>query len=98
MRRRLFGRPHDSAGSVPSPRHSTKDSLSPTSLVHPENGDQEKEKDKEKEKSSEKEATPRHGRSKKSVDVGKSSDRLSLFGGSISGALGKNRKPPPKYS
>jgi hypothetical protein len=43
-------------------------------------------------------------RSKKSLDSGVSSgkgasgERPSIFGASFSGALGKSRKPPPKYS
>lgn len=41
----------------------------------------------------------RHARSKRSLDVAKSSDRLSLFGGVLmTASLGKGRKPPPRYS
>ena len=95
MRRRIFGR--DSTGSAPS-RHSTKDSISPTSPNYAEI-EKTKEKSKDKTSSHEKEpSTVRHARAKKSVDAGKSSDRLSLFGGSFGGTIGKHRKPPPKYS
>jgi hypothetical protein len=38
-----------------------------------------------------------HRRAKKSTDNTRPSDRLSLFG-SISGTIGKSRKPPPRYS
>lgn len=38
-----------------------------------------------------------HRRAKRSIDSSRPSDRLSLFG-SISGTIGKSRKPPPRYS
>jgi hypothetical protein len=38
-----------------------------------------------------------HRRTKRSLDSSKQSDRLSLFG-SISGTIGKSRKPAPRYS
>ncbi|KAF9445830.1 hypothetical protein P691DRAFT_244057 [Macrolepiota fuliginosa MF-IS2] len=83
MRRRLFGRSHDSASS--SLRHS-KD-MSPMGSPIPE---REKEKDKEREGS----VSSKHGKSKRSVDGGKGSERLSIFGGTFGGSL-KGRKPPP---
>lgn len=39
-----------------------------------------------------------HRRAKKSIDNARASDRLSLFGTTFGGSLGKSRKPPPKYS
>ncbi|KAG5716742.1 Protein pob1 [Termitomyces sp. T112] len=98
MRRRLFGRSYDSNNSSKldsSSRHSRDGSISgkgsfsirtsPTAL---ENG---KGKDKEKE---------REKKSKRSGDsaTGKNTgDRLSIFGSTFGGTLGKGRKPPPKY-
>jgi hypothetical protein len=38
----------------------------------------------------------RQARSKKSVD-GSRGDRLSIFGATFGGNLGKGRKPPPRY-
>ena len=98
MRRKLFGRSHDSTGSVPSSRHSTKDSLSPTSLVHPEEKEEKETKEKKQNNHDKESSATRHGRAKKSLDAGKNNDRLSLFGGSFGGTIGKGRKPPPKYS
>lgn len=40
----------------------------------------------------------RHSRGKKSIDGGKPTDRLSLFGGAFNGSIGKSRKPAPRYS
>lgn len=40
----------------------------------------------------------RHSRGKRSIDGGKSADRLSLFGGAFNGSIGKSRKPAPRYS
>lgn len=37
-------------------------------------------------------------RPKKSIDNARPVDRLSFFGSSFSGQLGKSRKPPPRYS
>ena len=99
MRRRLFGRSHDSAisgkdsakestkGSGDS-RHS-KEGLSPVSLL----ADKEKEKDKDSASTN-----SRHTRNKKSVDGTKHDNRLSIFGTLSTGNLGKSRKPPPRYS
>lgn len=45
--------------------------------------------------------TPRHQRTKRSVDASKPADRLSLFGSGFVGSLGKSsktRKAPPRYS
>ncbi|KAF8652266.1 hypothetical protein AX16_004482 [Volvariella volvacea WC 439] len=40
----------------------------------------------------------RRAKSKRSIDGGKVSDRLSIFGGSFGPTLGKSRKPAPRYS
>lgn len=40
----------------------------------------------------------RHNKVKRSVDGGKGTDRLSLFGGAFNGSIGKSRKPAPRYS
>ncbi|KAG6887274.1 hypothetical protein C0995_016498 [Termitomyces sp. Mi166 len=98
MRRRLFGRSYDSNNSSKldsSSRHSRDGSISGkgsfsagASPTVPENG---KGKVKEKERE----------RKKKSGDstTGKGTgDRLSIFGSTFGGTLGKGRKPPPKYS
>ncbi|KAG5635290.1 hypothetical protein H0H81_011818 [Sphagnurus paluster] len=110
MRRRLFGRSHDSAGSKAdsNSRHSKEGSLiaSPVISEGREKGkDKEKEKEKEKEKDKERDKdkesmkSSRHARAKKSFDGGRGGDRLSIFGGTFSGSLGgKSRKPPPKYA
>ena len=39
-----------------------------------------------------------HRRSKRSIDNTKPVDRLSLFGSTFGGSLGKSRKPAPRYS
>ena len=100
MRRRLFGRQGSSsskAESTPASRHS-RDGASPT----PGSASPVKEKEKEKEKEKDKDASMRRQRSKKSMDSGagsgKGGERLSIFGASFSGTLGKSRKPPPRYS
>jgi hypothetical protein len=68
----------------------------------------EKEKAKEKEKEKERDragsvgsggaSEKQHKRGKRSIDGGKSGgggERLSIFGGTFGGSLGKGRKPPP---
>lgn len=100
MRRRLFGRSHDSENSgKDSGSRASKDGISPSSSVLPVLADKDKDraKDKSKDKYKDKDIG-RHGRKQRSVDVGKSGERLSLFAGSFGGTLGKSRKPPPKYS
>ncbi|KAF8165856.1 hypothetical protein B0H34DRAFT_794189 [Crassisporium funariophilum] len=116
MRRRLFGRSHDSSVSAAAAasRHS-KDSPLPSPIVRdipdkdskdrdststkdPKDKDSTKEKDGSKEKDGGKDTVSvgsRHARAKKSMDGGKTSDRLSIFGGTFGGTLGKSRKPPP---
>ena len=37
-------------------------------------------------------------RARKSPSDAKSADRLSLFGSTFGGTIGKSRKPPPRYS
>ena len=46
------------------------------------------------------ESTPprSHRRAKRSIDNAKPADRLSLFGTTFGGSLGKSRKPAPRYS
>lgn len=94
MRRRLFGRSNDSAGS--SIRRLSKDLSpmgSPIGAIIPDK-DKEREKDRDKESVS---SAGKHSRSKKSVDGGnRAGERLSIFGGTFTGSLGKNRKPPPR--
>lgn len=101
MRRRLFGRSHDSSLSVggSSHRHS-KDgaSLAAFSVATKDKESTEKDKGKEKESSSPITVGSRH-RTKRSMD-GKSSDRpISIFGATfgVGGSLSKGRKPPPRY-
>ncbi|KAK0230188.1 hypothetical protein IW262DRAFT_1336895 [Armillaria fumosa] len=100
VRRRLFGRSQDSENSgKDSGSRASKDGISPSSSVLPVFADKDKDraKDKTKDKYKDKDGG-RHGRKQRSVDVGKSGERLSLFAGSFGGTLGKSRKPPPKYS
>ncbi|KAK0443914.1 uncharacterized protein EV420DRAFT_1575367 [Desarmillaria tabescens] len=100
VRRRLFGRSHDSENSgKDSGSRASKDGISPSSSILPLLTDKDKDraKDKAKDKYKDKDLT-RHGRKQRSVDVGKSGERLSLFAGSFGSTLGKSRKPPPKYS
>ncbi|KAF9458484.1 hypothetical protein BDZ94DRAFT_1226253 [Collybia nuda] len=98
MRRRLFGRSQESAGSkvdsAANSRHSREGSLSqsPTVLDIPEKS-KAREKDRDKDSAS---TGSRHTRSKKSIDGGKGGERLSIFGGSFGGGLGKTRKPAPR--
>ena len=93
MRRRLFGRSHDSVESGKGKNKRVSD---------PSNS---KQKDSSAQASPTKDADPdaassvtsRHSKGKKSIDNGKPTDRLSLFGSSFSAPLGKTRKPAPKY-
>ncbi|KAH9031455.1 hypothetical protein EDB83DRAFT_2525839 [Lactarius deliciosus] len=41
---------------------------------------------------------PRHERRKRSLDSNRENSRLSIFGSTFVGTLGKSRKPPPRYS
>ncbi|KAI0301517.1 hypothetical protein B0F90DRAFT_1717728 [Multifurca ochricompacta] len=41
---------------------------------------------------------PRHERRKRSLDATRETSRLSIFGSTLAGTLGKSRKPPPRYS
>ncbi|KAI9447510.1 hypothetical protein H4582DRAFT_2137033 [Lactarius indigo] len=41
---------------------------------------------------------PRHERRKRSLDANRENSRLSIFGSTFVGTLGKSRKPPPRYS
>ncbi|KAE9389360.1 hypothetical protein BT96DRAFT_980734 [Gymnopus androsaceus JB14] len=96
-RRRIFGRSHDSSASKESRHSSSKDGASPSSspiIAEKETKDSNDSKDKddkEKEKDTKDGVTARtHTRARKSVDNGKSGDRLT--------SMGKSRKPPPRYS
>ncbi|RDB20024.1 hypothetical protein Hypma_013044 [Hypsizygus marmoreus] len=99
MRRRLFGRSHDSstfkADSSANSGHS-KETIHSITLSQTTRDISEKDKGKDKDK--EKDSSARNARAKRSLDGGKGGgERLSIFGGSFSGTLGKSRKPPPKY-
>ncbi|KIK57636.1 hypothetical protein GYMLUDRAFT_75254 [Collybiopsis luxurians FD-317 M1] len=104
-RRKLFGRSHDSAASGNSgkgSKHSSlKEAASPISSPTADSKEEDGKDKEDKEKAKEGVAIPRtHSRSRKSLDAGKSGERLSIFGGtfpSMSGK-GKTRKPPPRYS
>ncbi|KAJ3753070.1 hypothetical protein EV360DRAFT_54086 [Lentinula raphanica] len=91
-RRRLFGRSQDSAasGSKDSRRSSLKDGPSPTV---PDS--QSKETDEKIKDGKDTVNGKSHARARKSIDAGKSGERLSIFGGTFSG-MGKGRKPPPR--
>lgn len=107
MRRRIFGRSHDSSVSIGN--HSSKYfSPLPSPTVHETPDKDIKEKGKGKEKEKEKEGSVKEKdagrdsssigsrpRSKKSVDGTRHGDRLSIFAGTFGGNLGKGRKPPP---
>ncbi len=92
MRRKLFGRSHDSGGSSRRQSKDMSPMASPTVL--PDHKDKEKEKDVQREGSV---SSGRHGKGKRSVDGGKGGgERLSIFGGTFGGSLNKGRKPPPR--
>ncbi|KAF9000253.1 hypothetical protein BDQ17DRAFT_1359916 [Cyathus striatus] len=96
VRRRLFGRSHDSSQSVPSRRASGEGSFvipSPTTKEIPD-----KEKEKEKDEKDAPSVRSRHSRGRKSIDGGKGSTRLSFFGDPFAGTLGKGRKPAPRFN
>ena len=92
-RRRIFGRSAESA-SIKEKAGSIKDSASRTSkegtpITPSEAGKSEQGDD----------VPPMRRHSKKrSTDERKASDRLSLFGNTFSGTLGKARKPVPRLS
>ncbi|EPQ58889.1 hypothetical protein GLOTRDRAFT_135903 [Gloeophyllum trabeum ATCC 11539] len=88
--RRMFGRSVDSS----SPREKDKESLKSKEGASPMSATSKRESSKSDEQS----VVSRHSKGKRSVDATKSTDRLSLFGGTFSGTLGKSRKPPPRYS
>lgn len=91
IRRRLFGRSHDSAASG-GKSIGSKDSPLPSPTVH------------EVEKDSGQGESPRHSgnfgtrKGKKASDGGKHGDRLSIFSGSFVGPLSKHRKPAPRFA
>lgn len=99
MRRRLFGQSHESANSIINSSSRSKGSslASPTARETPEDKDKDSITElKEKETNNNKDLDIRHPRSKKSSHA-KHSDRLSIFGATFSGSLGKGRKPPPRF-
>ncbi|KAL0950372.1 hypothetical protein HGRIS_010337 [Hohenbuehelia grisea] len=101
VRRRFFGGSsrHSGASSKDKPDRTSKDKPdrnSKDSVTSPQMGSSPTIRDGEKDKDGASVASSRHARNKRSIDA-KPADRLSLFG-SISGGLGKSRKPPPRYS
>ncbi|KAF9266108.1 hypothetical protein L218DRAFT_996886 [Marasmius fiardii PR-910] len=98
-RRRFFGRSIDSGRSLGSGSRSpiTGDR---DSIVESLKEGKEKEKEKDKESSSiASSSNVRHARNKKSIDNGRGGgERLSIFGTTFGGSLGKGRKPAPRYS
>jgi hypothetical protein len=93
MRRRIFGLSHDSAASIMNSSSRSKGSplSSPTVL--------DNDNDSVKEKATSEKDSPvgtRQARSRRSADS-KSGDRLSIFGATFGGTLGKSRKPPPRF-
>jgi hypothetical protein len=94
MKQRLFG----GQGSPSSKGESNPASRQGRSST-PASPHKDKEKEKDKDSSS---LGSRQARSKKSLDSGasngKGGERLSIFGASFPGTLGKSRKPPPRYS
>ncbi|KAH9942598.1 hypothetical protein B0H21DRAFT_751037 [Amylocystis lapponica] len=99
-RRRLFGRSADSGSLKKSNSirdfaiNGSKDAITPVtppsasgSPTDTKNGGTEEDT-----------GTRRQARGRRSVDASKPSDRLSLFGGTFSGTIGKARKPPPRLS
>ena len=97
VRRRLFGRSHDSSSLSIGSRTSKDGSLAPSASTKEARDltDKEKEPTKEKDHVRSNTVGSRH-RNKRSLD-GKSSDRLSIFGNTFGGSIGKGRKPPPRF-
>lgn len=112
MRRRLFGRSQDSSASLPhSSRFSPIPSPTVRDTPDKELKDKDstkgsgkdvKVRDRDSKDSKEKDARDsaslgsRHAPPKKSVDGGRHGHRLSIFGGTFAGTLGKSRKPAPR--
>lgn len=94
MRRRIFGLSHESAISIMNSSSRSKGSplSSPTVL--------DKDNDSVKGNETTDKDTPivgiRQARSRRSGDA-KPADRLSIFGATFGGSLGKSRKPPPRF-
>ena len=85
-KRRLFGRSTDSGSFKEKDAESTRSGGTPVNSPPPSASPVD-------------EAAPVRRRSKGSVDDShKKSDRLSLFGASFTGTLGKHRKPAPRLS
>ena len=93
MRRRIFGLSHESAISIMNSSSRSKGSplSSPTVL--------DKDNDSIKEKEMSDKDSPIvsvRARSRRSVDA-KPAERLSIFGATFGGTLGKGRKAPPRF-
>ncbi|KAF8958503.1 hypothetical protein BDZ97DRAFT_1923678 [Flammula alnicola] len=88
--------PSPTTRGTPDKELKDKDSVK-ESLKGSAKGSAKEGKDKEKQKEGRDSSTVggRHARARKSVDGGKHGDRLSIFGGTFAGTLGKSRKPPP---
>ena len=97
MRRRIFGRSHDSAASIMNSSSRSKGSPPKGSpLSSPTVLDNDNESVKERAMSDKDSSIGiRQARSRRSGDS-KPGDRLSIFGATFGGTLGKSRKPPPR--
>ena len=94
MRRRIFGLSHESAISIMNSSSRSKNSPLSSPIVLDKDNDSIKEKE-----TSDKDAPIvdiRRARSRRSVDT-KPTDRLSIFGTTFGGSLGRSRKPPPRF-
>ena len=69
--------------------------LSSPTVLDKDNDSVKNDSIKEKERS-DKDTPVRQARPRRSVDA-KPADRLSIFGATFAGTLGKNRKPPPRF-
>jgi len=91
MRRRIFGRSHDSTASIA--KTASKESPLPSPTIRDSDKDSMKGKEKDSPRNS---GSFIRSKSKKS-EGGKHGDRLSIFGGTFAGPRSKHRKPPPRY-
>ena len=94
MRRRTFGSLHESAISTINSSPQSKGLPLSSPIV------KDKDNDGVKEKETGDKDTPNIGiqrsGSRRSVDA-KPADRMSIFGATFGGNLGKRRKPPPRF-
>ena len=89
IRRRIFGRSQESTlSTLNSPSRSKGSPLSSPTALDKDNDSVKSDKDAS--------VGIRQARSRKSVDA-KPTDRLSIFGTTFVGTLGKSRKPPPRF-